>query len=39
MGGVCSPHGRKVNCVHIFLRKPVGKIHLEDLGVYDRIIL
>jgi hypothetical protein len=37
--GACSTHGKMRNLLQIFVCKPEGKSHLEDLGVDGKIIL
>jgi len=38
MVGACSTYGGQEGCIHVSVRKPWGKIPLEDLGVDVRII-
>jgi hypothetical protein len=39
MGRACDKFRGDMRCCRIFIRKPEGKNNMEDVDVYDRIIL
>jgi hypothetical protein len=39
MGSACGTYGERRGAYSVLVGKPVGKNHLEDLGVNGRIIL